>query len=356
MSKQNVSSRAAAAEGGAEVTIRDIARELSISHTTVSRALAGHPHISVLTKERVAQAVRRMGYLPNASARNMRGSPSSVVCLFVPDVQNDFYSTVAKLVADQLANNAMQLMLAVTEDDPEREQRELRASLQMRPAGVVIVPTAGPTPETRKMLKSTESVSLLRTHPGLTDDVVLVDDHAGTFAAADHLLGYGHRRLAYIGGGTDISTGKGRLEGFIDALKARNLTPVDVALGPPRPEFARHAVTAMMAQRNLPTALVLGSAELTLGALQGLRAVGLEWPRDLSVVGYHDPPWFELVGTGITTVRLPVRDLALTATSVLLSRVKSSLKETGAEQRPAVMRFAPTLVLRGSTAPAKPDG
>src|SRR3546814_5016247 len=79
----------------------------------------------------------------------------------------------------------------------------------------------------------------------------------------------------------------------------------------------------MISAKTRPTGIVLGSAELTLGALQALRALKLHWPRDISVVGYHDPPWFELAEGGITTVRLPVKDIAITATTVLLSRLEN---------------------------------
>jgi DNA-binding LacI/PurR family transcriptional regulator len=336
---------------GASVTIQDIARELNISHTTVSRALADSPKISAKTKQRVRNAVERFGYVPSASARMMRGGRSSLVGLIIPDVQNDFYATVAKTVADALAARSMQLLLSVTDDDCDRELRELRAILETRPAGIIIVPTAAPRAETAALLKNVETVQLIRTHSRLSARAVIVDDHAGTFAATQHLLGYGHKRLAFIGGDKSLTTGRNRLAGFEDALKEHGLEPAAIALGTPRPEFARHAVTSMMTAKHRPTGLVLGSAELTLGALQALRTLRLEWPRDVSVVGYHDPAWFELAAAGITTVRLPVQDIAATATSVLLSRAFEKSPHDEDPDALVNVQFTPTLALRGSTAP-----
>jgi LacI family transcriptional regulator len=337
---------------GQDVTILDIAKCLDISHTTVSRAIAGHEHISEETKRRVKQAVRQMGYVPNASARTMRGQRSSVIGLIIPDVQNDFYATVAKIVADNLAAHAMQLMLSVTEDDPDRELRELRALLEARPAGVIIVPTASPKPQMIAMLRELKSVQLVRTHAKITTNAVLIDDRAGTYAAARHLLTCGHRRIAYIGGTTELSTGRERLTGFQAALADAKITGSNIALGPPRPDFARTSIsmTMAMAPSSRPTALVLGSAELTLGALQGLRAANIDWPRDISLVGYHDPAWFELVGSGITTVRLPVQDVAQTATRVLLNELNSERANGGHAKEHATIRLNPSLMLRGSTA------
>lgn len=338
-----------------DVTILDIAKYLDISHTTVSRAIAGHEHISEETKKRVKQAAKRMGYVPNASARTMRGQRSSIVGLIIPDVQNDFYATVAKNVADNLAAHAMQLMLSVTEDDPDRELRELRALTEARPSGVIIVPTVAPHPQTIAMLRDLKSVVLVRTHPKIATTAVIIDDRAGTYAASRHLVALGHRRIAYIGGATELSTGRDRLAGFQAALSEARLSSSNIALGPPRPDFARTSISVTMANpaASRPTALVLGSAELTLGALQGLRSANIEWPRDISVVGYHDPAWFELVGAGITTVRLPVQDVAQTASRVLLSQ----LDEGGAHhaREHTVIRLNPALMLRGSTAPITED-
>jgi LacI family transcriptional regulator len=351
MLREGASDPQAPSRIGASVTIQDIARALNISHTTVSRALADNPKISAETKLRVRNAVEQLGYVPSASARMMRGGRSSLVGLIIPDVQNNFYATVAKTVADCLTAHSMQLLLSVTDDDSDRELRELRAILETRPAGIIIVPTAAAHAETIALLKNFETVQLIRTHSRLSARAVIVDDRAGTFAATQHLLSYGHRRLGFIGGDTSLSTGRNRMAGFEDALKARGLDPAAIALGAPRPEFARHAVTSMMGSKYRPTGLVFGSAELTLGALQGLRALRLEWPRDVSVVGYHDPAWFELAAAGITTVRLPVQDIAATAVSVLLSRVIEKALLDEVPDAAVNVEFAPTLALRGSTAP-----
>jgi DNA-binding LacI/PurR family transcriptional regulator len=334
---------------GYGVTILDIARELDISHTTVSRAMAGHKHISDETKARVSLAAKRMGYVPHASARTMRGKPSSVVGLVIPDIRNDFYASIAKIVAETVAAESMQLMLSVTEDDPDREEKELRAMLQARPAGVIIVATAAPRRETLTMLGEVAYVELIRSHAKAATNAVLIDDSAGISAAARHLLSYGHRRIAYIGGSTDLSTGRERLAGFKATLAEMKVRPTEIALGPPRPDFARHAVALMMARKDRPTGLVFGSSELTLGALQGLRARNLEWPKDVSIVGYHDPAWFELIGAGITTLRLPVQEIAQTATRVLLKRITNENGAQSAATRHTAMRFSPILVLRGST-------
>jgi DNA-binding LacI/PurR family transcriptional regulator len=343
----------------AGATILDIARQLGLSHATVSRALSDHPHVSDRTKARVHAAADSMHYIPNASARTMRGAPNPLVGLVIPDVQNDFYATVARIVADTLAAQSYRMVLAVTEDDPEREARDLRALAEARVAGVIVTLTAAPRPATLALLKSLRTVQLVRTHRRLNTDAVALDDRAGISLAAEHLLSQGHRRIAYIGGLADLSTGEQRLAGFLDACRDHAITPPSrlIELGAPRPEFARDATARLMALKVRPTALVLGSSELTLGSLQSLQAARIRCPHDVSVVGYGDPPWFALAQHGITTVRLPVNEVALTAASLLLQRLHASRKADGEPDAAcASSRFVPTLTIRASTAAVSRSG
>ena len=342
---------ASARPPGPGATIRDIAAVLGISHSTVSRALGGHPKVSRSTRDSVLGAARRMGYVANASARTMRSARSPLVGFVIPDIQNDFYASVAKRVADALASRGLQMVLSVTEDDPVREMRDVRSLIEARAAGVILTPTPEPRTETREMLARVRTVQLVRRADGLAADAVTVDDAAGTHAAAAHLAGCGHRRIAYVGAATAMSSGRARLAGFRRALADVGLEDAATWLGPPRPEFARLAVARLLRHSPRPTALVLGSSELTLGALQGLQAARVAVPDALSVVGYGDPAWFSLVGAGITTVHLPVDEVAAAATDLVLA---TPCDDAGAPSAPTFPPIRPALVLRGSTRPPPP--
>jgi DNA-binding LacI/PurR family transcriptional regulator len=336
--------------GKAAITIRDIADALEMSHATVSRALSDHPKINKETKARVRAKAQEMGYVPNGSARNMRGLHSPLVGLIVPDIQNDFYASIAKIVADAAAARGFQLALSVTEDNAEREMRDLRALIVARAAGIIITPTASPAAETLDLLAGVRAVQLVRQDQRIEREAVIVDDHSGTRAAAQHLIDYGHRDIAYVGVTTDLSCGKDRLSGFQAALAERHLDASRVALGHPRPEFSRHAVHALMTGRRRPSALVMGSSSLTLGALMALRSMNIRWPEDVSIVGYGDPVWFDLIGDGLTTVSLPVQDMGRYIISLLLTPGGPEEVARGTEGI-AASRFAPSLVVRRSTRP-----
>lgn len=336
--------------GMATVTIRDIAEDLAMSHSTVSRALADHPNVKPETKLRVQARARELGYVPNGLAQSMRGAHGPVLGLVIPDIQNEFYASMAQIVADAAAARGFHLALSITEDDPEREMGDVRALLVSRAAGVIITPTSEPRPETLEMLRGINAAQLVRQHPGIEHEAVLIDDFAGVAAATRHLVNYGHRHIAYVGTHPSISCGHDRCEGFRSVMAQHGLDASRTALGPPRPEFAQHAVTTLLARGGQrPSALVVGSSSLTIGALEALRSLRLRWPEDISIVGYGDPVWFKLIGEGLTTVQLPVQDMGRYATSLLLMRFEghASVQAGPAGQ---ASRFAPSLVVRGSTA------
>ncbi len=336
------------------VTIKEIAARLGVSHSTVSRALNDHHHTSDRTKARVRAAAETMGYIAHTPARTMRRARGSIVGLIVPDVQNDFYATVAKVMAESCAAESLQLVLALSEDDPDLEYRHALALREALAAGVVITASAAPRRATLALLRDSPTVQLVRDHPGVEGDWVGIDDHEGTFAAASHLIELGHKRLAFVGAPEELSTGAARLAGFRDALANGGLSAASapVELGPPRPGFGVEAVARLLALRPRPTGLVTASSQLTIGALDAVRAAGLALPGDLSMVGLSDPDWFRLWGPGITTVGLPVHEIATTAASLLFRRIREQdVSQGGEELRPTRAQLSPYLIVRGTTAP-----
>lgn len=334
------------------VTIRDLAARLGVSHSTVSRALGDHPAISGCTRNDVRALAATMGYVPNASARLMRGGRSTLVGLLIPDIQNDFYAHLAKALTDSLAPQGCQLLLSVTEDDPERELRDVHALRAARASCVVLVPSATPHAATLRLLRDMPVVQLGRTVSGIASGAVLMDDLAGTRAAALHLIGLGHTRIGFVGGQRDLSSHGDRYRGFVAALDSAGLAadPTLVRFGAPRPGVGHEAVQALMKGDARPTALILGSSELTLGALEALAELGLRWPDDVSLVGYGDPTWFALMERGLTTVRLPTAAVGA-ATAARVAVLAASVRPRRGSSSRAVERFDTTLVVRASTAP-----
>jgi LacI family transcriptional regulator len=329
------------------VTIKDIAVALGMSHSTVSRALSDHAHTSTQTKALVRQTARELGYVPNDSARLMRGESGTLIGLVIPDIQNDFYSRIAKLLTDRFRVAGFRLMLVNTEDDPETEEEEILALAGARPAGFIVTATAKPTARSAALLQGIPTVQLVRHSKVLPGRLVAMHDLLGVHEATAHLLALGHRRIAYIGGAQDISPGRTRWKGFAKAYADLGIALGEdfVALGPPRPEFGYAGMSKLLKQRQKPSAVIFGSSELTIGGLKAIREAGLAIPDDLSVVGYGNPVWMELLTPALTAVDLPVEDVADAAAASLLAQIKPG------DCKPAALQIRPRLIIRQSTAP-----
>jgi DNA-binding LacI/PurR family transcriptional regulator len=338
--------------GSGEITIKDIARKLSLSVSTVSRALSDHHHVHDQTKQRVRAAARELGYIPNAAARTMQRTRSVMIGFIVPDVQNEFYATAANIVSARLAEESFQMVLAITDDRPEVDLHHLRALRLGRAAAVAVTLCATPLQETIDLLRQIDVVQFVRRDSNLACPALLIAEDAATMAATRHLIELGHRDIAFIGGPVSLSTGQERLTGYRDALRLASIEPNPslVALGPPRASFGRAAMLRFAEARPRPTAVLISGYELTLGVVQAASDAGLKFPEDISLIGYGEAGWSRLVGRGLTMIALPVEEMAHAMADLILRRLRNpddAVSDPG--DAATVMLFASSLTVRGST-------
>ncbi len=332
------------------VTTKDVARVVGVSASTVARALRDNPRISEQTRLRVRDAAREMGYVVHSAARLMRGESSTVIGLAVPDIQNDFYATLARAVAEVCRESGFQLVLSITEDDPDAESEHLRAMVGAQVAGTVIVPTAKPLPASLALLDRLPSTQVIRHVSSIDSDWFAIDDERGVYEATKHLIDGGHQRIAYVGASDQLSTGQARLDGYRSAHARAGLhvRPELIALGSPRVDFARAALTALYATFR-PTAIVSGGSQITVGILQALSDLGIRIPEDMSFVAYGDSALYRSWPTPLTAIALPVRDIALAGCTSLIRRIRGGRQVDVHEPAPHRALYLPRLVVRRST-------
>ncbi|MFJ9588041.1 LacI family DNA-binding transcriptional regulator [Streptomyces acidicola] len=330
-------------------TARDVAAAVGLSVSTVGRALSDDPRISDATKARVIAAAETMGYVANRAARMMRGASSDVIAVIVPDLSNGFYATIAHALSGALTSNNWQLMLGESADDPRIERRHARGFVSAQVAGAIVVPTARPAPETVQLLTSLPHVQLLRRVGQLKPYWFGIDDTGAIRQATEHLITSGHRRIGFVGGTPDLPTGAARQRGYREALADAGIPAPDelVLLGPPLSmDHGRAAVARLLALQDPPTALVTASVQATRGVLEELLRHEVAVPQDLSVVGFGDEPGWSWWGPGLTTIALPIQQLAATCALWLLDRLAA-----GPDAHTAAYSSVSSgeLVLRGST-------
>lgn len=333
------------------VTARQVAEHLGVSVSTVGRALSEDPRISAETRLRVRAASEALGYVTNGPARMMRGGSSKLVGLVLPDIRNSFYATIAQSMSQCFDAEGFHIALSVANDDRDVEARHVKDFVSARVAGIVIVPTASPRRETVATLANIPVVQLLRRVPALRSDWFGIDDAECVRLGTRHLLELGHRRIAYVGGSVDLPTGADRVAGFRRAFAEAGVLPGEAqeVLGGTTDEFGQDAVGRLLRRRPRPTALVCGAVRVTSGVVETLVDRKVAVPDALSVVGFGDPPWARWWGGGLTTLRMPIQEVATSCGLWFLHGIKA--RQTGSREHRSITPAS--LVVRGSCAPPR---
>ena len=333
------------------VTIKDIARALGVSPSTVTRALAGNRRISAETIRRVREQAEAMGYVVDAAARAMQSGTSALVGLLLPDIQNSFYATMARTAAEHCRRRGYQLVLSVTEDDAKVEEQHVRALIGARCAGVLLVPTGRISEPSCRLLSAVPRVQLVRRAEALNAAGFGIDDRRALATACGYLLDLGHRRIGLLVGDDSLDTARARRAGFLDAFAARGLSP-DLALirtGPPRAAHGRQGTAGLLATDPMPTAVVAAGAALSEGMLDAVAAHAGDSAPAVSLLGFGDNPAFRWWrGDGLSAITMPIAEIAAAACECLFGQIAAP---AGAEASPPFATLDTALVLRGSTCP-----
>ncbi len=334
------------------ITARDIAEMVGVSVSTVGRAMADDPRISAETRAKVQRAAERVGYVGNLPARMVRGGASNLIGLLVPEIGNDFYSTIAQALSEVCGRAGYRLVLSLTSDDKDDETKHIRELVGARAAGVILVPTASPRRASVQLLKNIPHVQLLRRVASAGDVWFGIDDGQAFEQATQHLASLGHREIAYIGGAGDLSTGAARLQGFEQGCQKAGVEPGGVVsrVGPPSRAFGAKALRELLTSSSPPTAVIAGAVNITLGMIETVEAMDMKAPSMLSIVGFGDPDWFKWWRGGLTTIRPPVESLATSCGLWFLNQLQDQAHR--GEMLPAhSATVSSSLILRSSTRP-----
>lgn len=331
-------------------TVRDVAKLAGVHPATVSRVLnpeARH-RISEPTIQRVEQAVDELGYTPNSMGRGLRTKRSYTVGVLIPDLTNPVYPPMIRGIEDYLDPLGYTALLTNTDSEPEREKRGLDALAARQVDGFLVAASDASLDVIKGMTDRNVPVVLVyRTFEGVRGFAVTPDDRRGAESAVEHLASLGHRKIAHLGAPRSLTPGRERYRGYRDAMRD---------LGEPSPErlaafaagFRRGAGTEPMKQLldgDPFTAVFAANDLLALDCIEALRSVGLECPRDVSVVGFNDMPFADSSTPPLTTVRFAHYEIGRQAAEMLVAQIN----EDGATPRTLVL---PTeLIVRGSTAP-----
>ncbi|MFI6348945.1 LacI family DNA-binding transcriptional regulator [Streptomyces sp. NPDC050560] len=331
------------------VTIHDVARAAGVSPATVSRVFNGG-NVTPARALSVQQAAAELGFAPNRLARSLRKQQSSVIGLVIPDIENPFFTSLARGVEDAAQRTSLSVVLCNSDEDTEKERRYLEVALGEQMAGVIVAAASRDHTDLGPLIARGIPVVAVDRRPHDAEvDAVMVDNQHGGEAATRHLLRAGYRRIACITGPEGASTSEERLSGYLTVLRdSGGVKDAYVRYADFRVEGGRAAMRALLALPEPPDAVFVTNNLMTIGALDALREADLAAPG-VGVLSFGDVPWASLLRPSLTTVELPSYELGRTAAELLLRRMSG--RETSLQT--VVLRT--TLRARESTTgPAEP--
>ncbi len=320
------------------ITIKDIAHELNISVSTVSRALQDHPDISEKTKSLVRECAHRLNYKPNLMASNLRTSKNTTIGVVIPELNHHFFSSVLDGI-EQTANEAgYQILICQTGEDVDKEIRSIQTLIGSRVAGMLV----GVSKQTSHLQHLQDvldnAIPLVlydRPCPSLKCDQVVSDDYMGAFNAVEYLIQTGRQNIMYLSSSMSLEVSRRRYQGWRDALQHYSIPmSEDSIIECDTRSKAIVAAPSILQRENAPDAIFCVNDDSAAGVLHAAKILGIKIPEELSICGFSDAPLCRATQPMLTTVQQHGVEIGKRAMTRLLRRLEGDTKIPQTEMVP----------------------
>ncbi len=331
-----------------QVTIKDIAKELGISVSTVSRALKDHPDISTETKKKVQDLAKKLRYKPNTIALSLKNRRSYSIGVIIPKIVHHFFSSIISGIEDIARSKGYRVMIYQSNESYEREVENVDAILSHFVDGVIISMTKDTIvyDHFQKLVANNVPIVFFdRICPDLETDQVVIDDFKAAYNAVEHLINIGKRKIIHFAGPLSLEIGKRRRLGYIHALQKHDIKVDDnLIIKCDEYEDAIKTTQILINNNNIPDAIFAVNDSTAVGALIALKRKGFRIPEDVAIVGFTNGLISTVTDPTLTTVDQHGFEMGKKAAELLISRIE---KDNVEEIRKIVVPT--TLIIRKST-------
>lgn len=309
-------------------TLKDLARELNLSVSTVSRALQNHPAISKRTIERTLELAQKMGYFPDAVAKSLKKKSSRTIGVIVPEIRHFFFSSAIDGIEDVTYKEGYTIMVAKSNEDLEREVLNTEGLISNRVAGVIASISQATTRGLhfkRIIARDIPLVFFDRILEDIKVSKVIGNDFDSAYKTVTHLIEAGYRRIAHLAGPEHLNISQKRLGGYRQALKDHGMEvdPNLIICCHLSEESGARGARNLLAQSPPPDAICCVNDPVAVGVYQQLRQAGLNIPNDVGVTGFSNNPITSMLSPTMTTVDQHGYKLGQTAARILLEEINN---------------------------------
>ena len=331
-------------------TIKDVAKAAGVSTATVSAVINETAYVSPSLRQRVLVAIDNLRYAPMHAAQNLKRKRSQLIALVVADLANPFFAKIVWSAEAAVADWGYSLVVFNSDEKPENERRILARIRALSCDGVVLVPVGAPLRRDPRDHEGNPMPTVLfgRTVDDDRSDTVTIDNLSAARQVVNYLLDLGHKRIGTITGPLYLTTGRGRLDGLLQAMQSRGLAPEPghVRSGEFREEVAYSIAREILERPDRPTALYIANGVMALGVMRALADLGLKCPEDISIASTDTISGIGGLKPRLTRTEHPIVDMTNEALRLLVDRINH-----GNDLPARNVVFEPSLVLGESCAP-----
>lgn len=332
------------------VTIKDLAQQLNLHHTTVSKALRDHPDIKKETRDRIKALATELDYHPNVLAQSFKRRTSNTIGIIVPNINVDFFSTVISAIEDVVYDAGYTIMISQSDEDYNREVLNAKTMLSNQVAGLII--SVSRETQTAPYLTSLKNsgipvVCFDRVIADASTAKVVVDDYQAAFQLTEYLIQKSYTTIAHLGGPDKVSVSVDRYRGFIDAQKKYGLPIRErwIKRGGFRETDGFDNMNAILSRPPLPRAVFAVNDQVAFGAYGAIKKHSLTIPNDIAVAGFGNLKLAQYMDPSLTTVAQEPAEIGRTCAKLMLNAIQNPIKQVAG----ATVTIPTRLIIRAST-------
>lgn len=325
--------------------MREVASLSGTSLKTVSRVFNSVPTVDPVLRDQVLKAAKKLNYIPNMTAGSLRrtNGKTNTIGILLEDISNPFSSALYRIYEDFAAEHGYIVLAGSLDENPERELELVNLFISRRVDGLLLAPSGIDHAYLKPQVRNGVHIGFVDRPPiNFEADVVLSTNAEGAHEAVQHLISFGHKKIAFLGDDPQIYTARERYEGYAKALREAKiaLNKSYIFRGFDSEEIAIDAIRALLRSADAPTAFFASQNLLTMVVLKALRAEGLE--KQIALVGFDDLPVAELLTPGVTLVKQDINEIGRRSIQMLFNRINGESSKYTTEVVPT------TLITMGS--------